>query len=874
MSEDIVKIIRIDSEDSEKTVRDLKTSINELRDALVSTEEGTEEYTKTLQKLTEKQQKLQSVMSAGKKEFNNSRTELRNLKNELDNLQEGTDEYNAAFQRAAEITHTLSERQQLLRYSSADLGQQLDNVISIGTSLAGAFNSVNAIMALTGKKSEDLQKVMVKLQAGIALVQGLKGLQGMGKRMEGLVNGITAFIFGTNKATAAVTKETAAVTSLTTAQKANTVATAGATVATNAFKKALVATGIGAIVVLLGTLIAHWETVSKVMDDVNKKLGKSTDTFGELKKEINGVSKVFKDNIIPAIVNTVAAVQELTSSLKSLLTFNFKEFGEKFKQGANLMGEGISSLNFKDIADNYKEGYNSSSGPSGADILKNLDPNNIEKSWSELSSESREKAWDEVGARIEKKIKDYNNEIEDHIAKYGSEWKYMEENLESWKYYYEVRTMYAENFLKDEDEVNKVQREQWEFEREYNKRRTAEEEEEKENALKEKEKMFAQEKQMLLNNLSVADTEFQKMEEALNKIGEINQRIADENKSEEQREMSDLNKKYAEELKLFIQYNEDTTALTDEYEKKKDEIRRKYRTQEALEIADNNIRKSGEKNAQEVAAIEIEYSLREADGSWAFNDIIEQIDRIYEANRTHLDELANEYQSLMDNPDLSYDARLEAEENYYATLQQMRELDLKHQIDKTNAEKKNIKDQVKAYSDYARAIGSIYGDIADTLEQDIRNKVENGDITEKQGERQFQWVKGLKIAESTINTITGAIAAYMSCQESFPQPYATILGAIQAATVTAAGLMQIQKIKATQLNAANPSTSDMGSAVSSSAAMTVPEEYVPQYYRNATGESELVRLTDSIRDQKVYVLESDITDAQDHSKRVRVESTF
>ena len=189
--------------------------------------------------------------------FKNARQELAALKTAMDNAEQGSEEYNAAFARAADITHTLQERQEMLKYSAADVGTQLSNVASIGASLVGGFNAINSVIALTGEKSEDLQKVMVKLQAGIALVQGLQGLEGMTKRMKGLVDGLTAMIFKTNETAAAVTTETTAVQANTTAQEANTVATAGATVATNAFKKALVATGIGAIVVLLGTLIAH-----------------------------------------------------------------------------------------------------------------------------------------------------------------------------------------------------------------------------------------------------------------------------------------------------------------------------------------------------------------------------------------------------------------------------------------------------------------------------------------------------------------------------------------------------------------------------------------------------------------------------------------
>ncbi len=59
-----------------------------------------------------------------------------------------------------------------------------------------------------------------------------------------------------------------------------------------------------------------------------------------------------------------------------------------------------------------------------------------------------------------------------------------------------------------------------------------------------------------------------------------------------------------------------------------------------------------------------------------------------------------------------------------------------------------------------------------------------------------------------------------------------------------------------------------------SAAQPEPEEYTPQYTANATGESEITNLANSIKNQKVYVVESDITEAQRRSKVRVTESTW
>jgi hypothetical protein len=81
---------------------------------------------------------------------------------------------------------------------------------------------------------------------------------------------------------------------------------------------------------------------------------------------------------------------------------------------------------------------------------------------------------------------------------------------------------------------------------------------------------------------------------------------------------------------------------------------------------------------------------------------------------------------------------------------------------------------------------------------------------------------------------------------------------------------QIAKIKSTQLGGGG---SSVGSATAAPV-QTAPEEYVPQYTQNATGESEITRLADSIHNQRVYVVESDITEAQNRSKVRVTESTW
>ena len=152
----------------------------------------------------------------------------------------------------------------------------------------------------------------------------------------------------------------------------------------------------------------------------------------------------------------------------------------------------------------------------------------------------------------------------------------------------------------------------------------------------------------------------------------------------------------------------------------------------------------------------------------------------------------------------------------------------------------------------------ILGSLADIYESD-----------EKNSEKNAAKVKGLRIASATIDTISGAVSAYMNAQKQGLPPYISIpMGIASAATVTAAGLANIAKMKSV-----NPTSS-------SSASVSAPVASAPQVVvdvprvRNVTTDSDMTQLNKAMDDVKVYVLDSDIQ-AKSKSKKVKVqESSF
>ena len=187
--------------------------------------------------------------NAVKKALKTPQQELKALRVQLAQLTEGTAEYNAVFTRMAQLTHDVTEQQEKLRWSSADLGDILGNIAGVATSIAGGFSAVNALGGLLGmSEDEDLEKAMLQAQRFLQLIQGLEQLEELADKIKGLWQGIKNFANSTTIGTAALTdfqKETekaeAATTGAASAINTNTAATNTGAEATNKATEALAA---------------------------------------------------------------------------------------------------------------------------------------------------------------------------------------------------------------------------------------------------------------------------------------------------------------------------------------------------------------------------------------------------------------------------------------------------------------------------------------------------------------------------------------------------------------------------------------------------------------------------------------------------------
>ncbi len=198
------------------------------------------------------------------------------------------------------------------------------------------------------------------------------------------------------------------------------------------------------------------------------------------------------------------------------------------------------------------------------------------------------------------------------------------------------------------------------------------------------------------------------------------------------------------------------------------------------------------------------------------------------------------------------DLEVEIETNAIREKERLRKQDLKDAEKTAKAQKDLLKGVASATSD-------ILGSIADLYEDDEENSEKNANK-----------IKNLRIAAATIDTISGAIGAFMQASQTIPPPYGQIVGAAAAAAVTASGIAQIAKLKSTKVSGSASSDTPSTPAVAPAPTLTTEVSNV----RSVTSASEESRLNQMAREQRVYILSSDIEASQNQIKTQVSESSF
>ena len=192
----------------------------------------------------------------------------------------------------------------------------------------------------------------------------------------------------------------------------------------------------------------------------------------------------------------------------------------------------------------------------------------------------------------------------------------------------------------------------------------------------------------------------------------------------------------------------------------------------------------------------------------------------------------------------------------------------------------DIERQMKAAEDMKRgmigvanAIASVMDSVAGAYQNEIKAQVDAGKISEKEGEKQFQNVKALQIAVSTIQMLTGITTALSGAFTTKTGPWDIALAAAQAASIAASGIANIAKISNTTLGNTQTSSA-VGSGVQSVQTVAPAVQVAVPEYRTLTSASDEQSINGRFADQKVVLVTSEL-EAHNEGRRVKLqESTF
>ena len=232
----------------------------EQRNVNVSTAEGQAEYERMAAEINRVNDRLKELdalngnhqrnvgnYTSGQVEvvdnFKKLREEIKRYRSELLGLDEGTEEYNLTMQKLADAQFKLRDANETARWSANDLGEQLSTVNRVGNGLLSGFNALQGAVALTGGDAEALEQAFYKAQVAAQVLQGMQGL-------EGLTKDIPIMIRQFKTATSGVRAFTAGLSGM---------------------QKALLATGIGALVAGLALVVTNWEKISQWIGLSNKE---------------------------------------------------------------------------------------------------------------------------------------------------------------------------------------------------------------------------------------------------------------------------------------------------------------------------------------------------------------------------------------------------------------------------------------------------------------------------------------------------------------------------------------------------------------------------------------------------------------------------
>ena len=213
-----------------------------------------------------------------------------------------------ALKRSAQLKDKLTDLDNEVNRLSQD-GKNLQGAMQIGGGVVAGYQAFTGVTALLGVENEELMKTMVKLQASMSLLQSIEQIR-----------------LATEKESQAMQTIKEAKTKVLTALNylyAGSIKVING--ALKSFRGALISTGLGALVVLIGVIIAKWDDWSDAIFKNSKEAKLRNEIQEEALKnsaeELNDLDKLqkkIKENVNDRIAQT-KAIKEFQKTHPDLL---------------------------------------------------------------------------------------------------------------------------------------------------------------------------------------------------------------------------------------------------------------------------------------------------------------------------------------------------------------------------------------------------------------------------------------------------------------------------------------------------------------------------------------------------------------------------
>lgn len=178
--------------------------------------------------------------------FKNLKQEIKSLRETLETLDEGTAEYNSTLQQLSEKSFQYKEISEAVNLNINDLGQNLSNINKVTSGVVGSISLVSGALNILGVNSDTATEALVKTQSLLSIIAGLQALDDAEKNFQALWNKIKNVTQARKEEAQETIKETVTTEANTTAveQNANAIETQGKALNNSTSKTKLLGNGL------------------------------------------------------------------------------------------------------------------------------------------------------------------------------------------------------------------------------------------------------------------------------------------------------------------------------------------------------------------------------------------------------------------------------------------------------------------------------------------------------------------------------------------------------------------------------------------------------------------------------------------------------